>query len=130
MSLTAIAPSPPPLAARRDGPANADGQRAGPTGQGLFSAAADLLAAARALAANAGASDSDIALGPALACMEASLEALAEAAERIGDESSTEEATEPMPLPMPDARFGRLADALRSAAGTCNGARRAAATNL
>lgn len=126
MSLTATAPNSPPLAARRDDTSNADGQRAGPSGQGLFDAAADLLVAARALAANAGAPDSSMALGPTLACVEASLEALAEAADRVGEETFTES----LSLSMPDRRFRRLADALLSAAGACSGARRAPAANV
>jgi hypothetical protein len=130
MSLTAYAPSPPSLAARRDGTTNADGQRAGPSGQCLFDAAADLLAAACALAANAGVPTSSTALGPSLACMEASLEALAETAQRIGEDASAEADAERISRPIAAGSFDHLAATLRSATSACNDARRAAAASL
>jgi hypothetical protein len=116
MSVIASASSPIPRVAWRDGVVSADVERTVPSGQGLFEASAGLLAAARALAANADAPDSRVALGPALACMEASLEALAEAARRIGDEYAADRASR--------ARLDRLAEALVAAAGGCSDARR------
>jgi hypothetical protein len=116
MSAIASAPTPMSRAAGRDGVPSADVERRSPSGQALFEASADMLAAARALAANADAPDSSVARGPALACTEASLEALAEAARRIGDEYADEWASR--------VRFDRLADMLLSAAGACGQARR------
>jgi hypothetical protein len=104
-------------------------QRAGPSGQALFGVSADLLAAARALAANADAPDCDVALAPALACVEASLEALADAAQRIGHQTSAEWPTERSSRPMAAGRFDRLADALRSATHACGDARRTTSAN-
>lgn len=123
MTLAPCTHTPLPPAGRRHATAAAACQRAGPSGQRLFDAAAGLLAASGAVAANADAPDSTTALGPTLACVEASLEALAEAAERIGDERSPHWT----PQPITTRRFERLGAVLQSAAAACNDARRAAA---
>lgn len=121
VTVIASAPGPTPLATRREGTTNADGQRAGPSGQRLFEAAADRLAAARVVAA-----DSSTALGPTRAWMEASLAALAETAQRMGEDAFAEWISRPMVA----RNFDRLAAALRAATSACNDARRAAAESV
>jgi hypothetical protein len=71
-----------------------------------------------------------MALGPTLACMEASLAALAETAQRIAEDASPESAAERIARPMALGTFDRLVAALRSATSACNDARRAAAASL
>lgn len=116
----------PSHAGARAASSPSDGQRAGPSGRALFEASADLLAAARAVAANADAPSSDAALRPALACVEAALEALAEAAEQIAEDHSPEWPAEWVTRPMAAGRFDALAHALRSATVACSAARRVA----
>jgi hypothetical protein len=92
----------------------------GHPGQQLFEHAASLLASAAALEAAAQVPGASVALGPTLACVEASLEALADGVDHLDEEAHDDLAASGVQAQAAAGRrFGRLADALRSCRITC-----------
>jgi hypothetical protein len=92
----------------------------GDAGQQLFEHAASLLASAAALEAATHVPGASIALGPTLACVEASLEALAGGVDQLNEGAQHDLAASGVPAQMAAThRFGRLADLLRSCRIAC-----------
>src|SRR4051812_38945631 len=89
-------------------------------GQQLFEHAASLLASAAALEAATHVPGARVALGPTLACVEASLEALADGVDQLGEGAHADlTASAVQAQAAASLRFGRLADALRSCRIMC-----------
>jgi hypothetical protein len=89
-------------------------------GQQLFEHAASLLASAAALEAATYVPGAAVALGPTLACVEASLEALADGVDQLNEGVQHDLAASGVGTQMAATRrFGRLADALRSCRIAC-----------
>jgi hypothetical protein len=92
----------------------------GDPGQQLFEHAASLLASAAALEAATHVPGASVALGPTLACVEASLEALADGVDQLNEGVQHDlEASGVQTQLTATRRFGRLADAMRSCRIAC-----------
>jgi hypothetical protein len=92
----------------------------GDPGQRLFEHAASLLASAAAFEAAAHVPGTSVALGPALACVEASLEALADGVDQLNEGTQDHLAASGVPAQAEASRrFGGLADALRACRIEC-----------
>jgi hypothetical protein len=93
------------------------------SGQQLFEHAASLLASAAAFEAAAHIPGTSVALGPTLACVEASLEALADGVDQLNGGSQDHLAASGAHAQAAASRFGQLADLLRSCRMACTDTR-------
>jgi hypothetical protein len=100
-------------------------------GKQLFEHAANLLASAAALEAATHVPGASVALGPTLACVEASLEALADGVDQLNERVQHDLAASGVPTQMATTRrFGQLADLLRSCRMACADTRTSIATAI